>query len=468
MNAMDQVWNRITDELKGEVNETSMDIFLNSIHPSKMDENTLVLEARNDFCKEWVERKYTMVLKKILTKISPQMSFRFIIKPQTFQKDVRPYQPGLPGAVAHVDAPTPVAEKQISQVKSSSGHQKGDFMFNAKYTFDSFIVGKSNQFVHAICQAICAEPGTKYNPVFIHGGVGLGKTHLLQAVGQHIIAGNPKAKVAYLSSEAFTNEFIDSIKDRKANEFRAKFRKKDILLIDDVQFLAGKGSVIEEFFHTFNELFQNKKQIVLSSDSPPKKINNLEDRLVSRFEMGIVADVLPPDLEMRAAIIKTSAARMSMKVPDEYIMYLAQNVNSNIRELEGAFLRVVAYAGIVQKNISRELIDQVLKDFFRENPTGKITIEYIQKKVAEYFDIPESEMTSKRRAANVVFPRQIAMRLAQVLTSSPLSQIGAAFGGRDHTTVIHSIDKIETMIKKDSAFSEEFQRIKRFVAPQSV
>ncbi|MFZ2961252.1 MAG: chromosomal replication initiator protein DnaA [Candidatus Ozemobacteraceae bacterium] len=474
METVSQVWNRITGKIQAEHNQANVNIFLKSIQPVRIEEGVLILEASNDFCRDWVERKYRTLIQKILQESSPALSCRFITVSTpavTTNRNLRPVQPGLPTLVSNtIPGPESVGKEKAGNREDKphgrmSGTLRQDSPLNAKYLFDSFVVGKSNQFAHAVCQAVAAAPGMKYNPVFIYGGVGLGKTHLLQAVGQEVLHNNPKAKIAYLSSEMFTNEFIDAVRDKTMNEFRAKYRKKDLLLIDDVQFFAGKEGVIEEFFHTFNELFQNKKQIVLSSDAPPKKINKLEERLVSRFEMGIVADVQAPDLEMRAAILKKAVARAVISVPDEVVMYLAQSVTTNIRELEGAFTRVVAYAGIVQKPIDRDLVDEVLKDFFRETAPGRITIPWIQRRVAEYYDTPEGEMTSKRRAQNLVLPRQVAMVLCQKLTSSSLSQIGSAFGGRDHTTVMHSVAKINARLKKEPAFAEEFERIHRSVLP---
>ena len=459
MNQIETLWNQITGEIKSQVNEASLNLFLSSINPLKIEENTLVLEAVNEVCKDWIERKYRGLITRILHELTPPLEFSFVIKAKEARL-AKPVQLDFPIVSSSSIASSSTPHKE-------TGSHRVDGMFNSKYTFDTFVVGKSNQFAHAICQAVSKSLGSMYNPVFIYGGVGLGKTHLMQAIGHEVLKPNPKAKIAYLSSEGFTNEFIDALKDKKANEFRSKYRKKDLLLIDDVQFLAGKEAVIEEFFHTFNELFQNKKQIVLTSDAPPKKINKLEERLVSRFEMGVVADVQSPDLEMRAAILKKAVSRAVVKIPDEVVMYLAQSVVSNIRELEGAFTRVVAYAGIVQKPVTKDLVDQVLKDFFRENSPGKITIPWIQKRVAEYYDVPEIEMKSKRRAQNLVLPRQVAMRLIQILTDSSLNRIGEAFGGRDHTTVLHSSDKIKKMIQNEKEFAEEFERIKRFVNPQS-
>ncbi len=459
MNHKSQLWDRITGEIKSQVNQASLNLFLNSINPLGVEGEKFVLEALNDICKDWIERRYRSMIQKILQESNPPLTCVFVTRSRR-EPPKMPIQPGIPGLVSSANA---VQKSELPRKPAASPSSEG--MLNGKYSFDSFVVGKSNQFAHAICQAVSKSPGTMYNPVFIHGGSGLGKTHLMQALGQEVLRLNPKAKVAYLSSETFTNEFIDSLKNLKANEFRAKYRKKDLLLLDDVQFLAGKDAVVGEFFHTFNDLFQNKKQIVLTSDVPPNKIEKLEERLVSRFEMGVVADIQPPDLETRVAILKKAAGKVVVPMSDDVLMYLAQCVTTNIRTLEGAFTRVVAYSGVVQKPVDSDLVDQVLKDFLRENSPGKITIPWIQKRIAEYFDIPEAEMTSKRRVQHLLVPRQVAMKISQQLTDASLSQIGEAFGGRDHTTVLHSCEKIQQMLKRDQEFTQEFERILRFVNP---
>ena len=457
MSSIDSLWNKITSGIQAsEGSKAGSKIFLNSIKPTAIEGDQFVMEAVNDFCRDFVEKRYADVILRILSSEKPAMKYRLITKTGRTIIE-KPVQPVLP-TIAKTD------DEPLKAVKLPST-AKYDGMFNSKYSFDSFVVGKSNQFAYAVCQSVTRNPGNLHNPVFIYGGVGLGKTHLMQAIGQDLIKNNPKARIAYLSSEAFTNEFIDSLKDKKAEAFRSKYRKIDLLLIDDVQFFAGKEQTQEEFFHTFNELFQQKKQIVLTSDSPPEKIQRLEERLASRFAMGVVVDIQPPDLEMRAAILKKCASQSMVEVSDEVIMYLAQGVTSNIRALEGAFNSVLAFAGIVGKPVSKDLIDQVLKDLLRENSGGKISIPWIQKRVAEFYDISEDEITGKRRSQNLVLPRQIAMRLCQVYTDASLNQIGEKFGGRDHTTVMHACDKINRRLKQEKAFAEEFERLKRFVDP---
>ncbi|MDN5279010.1 MAG: chromosomal replication initiator protein [Clostridiales bacterium] len=460
MSSIETLWNKITTEISAdETNKGISKIFLNSVRPTEITENCFVMEALNDFCRDLVEKRYSTVIKQILNKEEPSLKYRLVTraKPEKGKANRRDVQLNLPIGNETKQVEPAKAEKTVPA--------KYDGMFNNKYTFDSFVVGKSNQFAYAICQSVTKNPGNLHNPVFIYGGVGLGKTHLMQAIGQTMLKDNPRTKVAYLSSEAFTNEFIDSLKDKKAEAFRAKYRKIDLLLIDDVQFFAGKEQTQEEFFHTFNELFQQKKQIVLTSDSPPEKIQKLEERLASRFAMGVVVDIQPPDLEMRAAILKKCASQSMVEVSDDVIMYLAQGVTSNIRALEGAFNSVLAFAGVMGKPISKDLVDQVLKDLLRENSGGKITIPWIQKRVSEFYDIAEEEMVGKKRSHNLVLPRQIAMRLCQIFTESSLNQIGEKFGGRDHTTVMHACEKINKMLKNDKAFAEEFERVKRFVDP---
>jgi len=456
--SLETLWNKITSEISSdEANSYYSKMFLNSVRPAEIADNCLVMEALNDFCRELAEMKFSALIDRVLDDEKTGLKHRLVTRSKP-KKEIL-VQPTLPTIVEPV-------EKQAKSEKEKSFSSKYDGMFNSKYSFDSFVVGKSNQFAYAVCQSVTKNPGHLHNPVFIYGGVGLGKTHLMQAIGQTMLKNNPKTRVAYLSSETFTNEFIDSLKDKKAEAFRSKYRKIDLLLIDDVQFFAGKEQTQEEFFHTFNELFQQKKQIVLTSDSPPEKIQKLEERLASRFAMGVVVDIQPPDLEMRAAILKKCAAKSMVEVPDDAIMYLAQGVTSNIRALEGAFNSVLAFSGVMGKPINKDLIDQVLKDLLRETSGGKITIPWIQKRVAEFYDIPEEEMVGKKRSQNLVLPRQVAMRLCQMFTETSLNQIGEKFGGRDHTTVMHACEKINRMLKNDKGFSDEFARVKRFVDPE--
>ena len=448
--ALESVWQKIIEKINAEESGPSK-MFMGSIKPDKLENNILTMVTVNEFCRDFVNKRYEKVINQILKEFDPVLNYEIIVKAgKTVNK---PSQPSLP------TLSEPVAP--VTKTPSS----KYDSMFNSKYTFDSFVVGKSNQFAYAVCQGVTKNPGVLHNPVFIYGGVGLGKTHLIQAIGHEIIKNDPKAKIAYLSSESFTNEFIDSLREKKTDDFRKKYRKIDLLLIDDVQFFAKKEQTQEEFFHTFNELFQQKKQIVLTSDTSPDKIPDVDERVASRFAMGVVVDIQPPDLETRTAILMNCAKKSMVDVPEDVIMYIAQGVTSNIRALEGAFSSVLAYAGVMNKPINKDLVDQVLKDVLRETAGGKISISWIIKRVAEFYDITEAEMVGKRRSADLVLPRQVAMRLCQIFTEASLNQIGEKFGGRDHTTVMHACDKVNKMIKNDKNFAEEFERIKRFVDP---
>jgi chromosomal replication initiator protein len=324
-------------------------------------------------------------------------------------------------------------------------------MLNPKYTFDSFVIGNSNRFAHAASLAVAEAPAKAYNPLFIYGGVGLGKTHLMHAIGHYILQNNQKSKVVYVSSEKFTNELINSIKDDKNVDFRNKYRNIDVLLIDDIQFIAGKERTQEEFFHTFNALHESNKQIILSSDRPPKEIPTLEDRLRSRFEWGLIADIQAPDFETRMAILKKKADVENLNIPNEVMVYIATKIKSNIRELEGALIRIVAFSSLTNKDVSVELAAEALKDIISSKQSKQVTIDLIQDVVANYFNLKVDDLKSSRRTRNVAFPRQIAMYLSRKLTDMSLPKIGEEFGGRDHTTVIHAYEKISTNLKVDES-----------------
>ena len=320
---------------------------------------------------------------------------------------------------------------------------------NPRYTFDSFVVGPNNNFSHAAALAVAQSPAKAYNPLFIYGGVGLGKTHLMQAIGHSSSTSGKGSKVSYITCEQFTNDFIQAIQNSSMVKFRKKYRQVDVLLIDDIQFLAGKERMQDEFFHTFNTLFDAHKQIVLSSDRPAAEIANLETRLVSRFEWGLVTELQPPALETRIAILKKKAALIDVKLSDQVIEFIAEKIRTNIRRLEGALIRVASYASLTGKEVNRDALESLLRDALHEEARHTITIESIQKKVAEHFDIRFADMTSRRRPQNVAFPRQVAMYLSRTLTSRSLADIGESFGGRDHGTVMHACKLIEKRTTKD-------------------
>ena len=320
---------------------------------------------------------------------------------------------------------------------------------NPRNTFDTFVVGSNNQFAHAAALAVAQAPAKTYNPLFVYGGVGLGKTHLMQAVGQQVTDRKKNFKVMYLSSERFTNEFIDAIQHNTLVKFRKRYRQADVLLIDDIHFLAGKERSQEEFFHTFNTLFDGRKQIVLSSDRPASEIANLEQRLVSRFEWGLTAELQPPDIETRLAILRKKAEALHVQLAPDVLEFLAQRVRTNVRRLEGALMRVASFASLSGQQVSRETVEQLLRDILQEEAKRTVTIDQIQKKVAEHFDVRLADMTSKRRPATIAFPRQVAMYLARRHTKASLNEIGDAFGGRDHGTVLHACKAVSQRMTKE-------------------
>jgi chromosomal replication initiator protein len=366
------------------------------------------------------------------------------------------------------------AEPVPAPLKSHSSHRGGQEPggplnassalngMNPRNTFESFVVGSNNQFAHAAALAVAQSPAKTYNPLFVHGGVGLGKTHLMQAIGQHISSKGKGTKVIYISSERFTNEFIEAIQNNTLVKFRKRYRQADVLLIDDIQFLADKGRTQEEFFHTFNTLYDGHKQIVLSSDRPPAEISSLEARLVSRFEWGMTAELQPPDIETRVAILRKKAQSLHIKLDNQILEFLAERIRTNVRRLEGALMRVASYASLSGRDLTPDAIEHLLKDILQEEARRTITIDQIQRRVAEHYDVRLADMTSKRRPANIAFPRQIAMYLARERTKSSLSEIGEAFGGRDHGTVLHAHRLVKGRMLED----EKVRQVISFIDAQ--
>jgi chromosomal replication initiator protein len=342
-------------------------------------------------------------------------------------------------------------------------HRNEATFLNPKYTFETFVVGSSNQFVHAGCLAVGEQLSKAYNPLFIYGGVGLGKTHLLHAIGHLVLRRNGRLRLSYVSSEKFTNDLINAIRFDSTVEFRNRYRSLDLLLIDDIQFIAGKERTQEEFFHTFNELYDSTKQIVISSDSLPREIPTLEERLRSRFEWGLIADIQPPDLETKAAILRKKAQAEAVRLPDEVSLFIAKNVQSNIRELEGSLVRLIAYASLTGREISLELAQETLKELNAER-AKVITLGAIQRAVADFFRVKVEDLKSKDRNQGIVLPRQVAMYLSRTMTASSLPAIGEAFGGKDHTTVIHSCEKIKRRLAGDDGFRRQIESLTQSIA----
>ena len=438
------LWDKTLNIIKGELTEVSFNTWIKSCEPICISSNTIKISVPNSFTQDILEKRYKdLVINSIEAACSKTYKLEFLIASEiqeAEEKEVRTKEPKKDSIAITVN-------DEMSSI------------LNPKYTFDSFVIGNSNRFAHAASLAVAESPAKAYNPLFIYGGVGLGKTHLMHAIGHYILQNNPSAKVAYVSSEKFTNELINAIKDDKNEEFRTKYRSVEVLLIDDIQFIAGKERTQEEFFHTFNTLHEANKQIILSSDRPPKEIPTLEDRLRSRFEWGLIADIQAPDFETRMAILKKKADVEKLNVPNEVMVYIATKIKSNIRELEGALIRIVAYSSLTNREITVDLATEALKDIISNKQNKSITIDLIQDVVAAYFNLRVEDLKSQRRTRNVAYPRQIAMYLSRKLTDMSLPKIGEEFGGRDHTTVIHAYEKISESLNNDESLENTINDI---------
>lgn len=433
---LESIWNNTLNLIKVELTEVSFNTWLKTIEPISISEDNIVLAAPNEFTKGILEGRYLNLIKNAVQQITNEdFEIQFII----------------PGEEV------PINIGQTSPIENNDNTMRG--LLNPKYTFDTFVIGNSNRFAHAASLAVAEAPAQAYNPLFIYGGVGLGKTHLMHAIGHYILNQNPKSKVVYVSSEKFTNELINSIRDDRNDEFRNRYRNVDVLLIDDIQFIAGKERTQEEFFHTFNALHESNKQIILSSDRPPKEIPTLEDRLRSRFEWGLIADIQPPDLETRIAILKKKAKVENLNIENDVMLYIATKIQSNIRELEGALIRIVAYSSLTNKKVTVELAEEALKDIISSSQPKEITVDLIKETVSKNFSIKMEDFSSKKRTRAIAFPRQVAMFLCRDLTDLSLPKIGDEFGGRDHTTVIHACDKISSDIESNPNFKRKIDNV---------
>lgn len=437
-------WAEIVDLIKTHVSADSYERWFRQIEAVELDDKTLTLSVPNKIFQLWIETNYDVQLRSVVTMVigSPR-EIKYVFRDEEGTE--------LPAPPKRTIIPKVKAEPVEPVEPRGPASGGGATGFNPRNNFDAFVVGPTNQFAHAACKAVSDAPARTYNPLFIYGGVGLGKTHLMHAIGQAITAKRKPGKVVYITSEAFTNEFIDAIQNNTLIKFRKRYRQADVLLIDDIQFLADKGRTQEEFFHTFNTLFDGHKQIVLSSDRPPSEIANLETRLVSRFEWGLTAELQAPDTETRVAILRKKVQSVEVKVDDDVLQFLAERIRTNVRRLEGALMRVASYVSLNNgRSPGMDRVEHLLRDILNEEARRAITIEQIQKRVAEHFDVRIADMTSKRRPANIAFPRQIAMYLARELTKTSLSEIGEAFGGRDHGTVLHAHRLVkEKMVKED-------------------
>ncbi len=424
------LWEKLSAALKPQVSADTFKRWFAAVELIKETPDELTFRVPNNIYQFWIESNHMAALQSaIIAACGEPRTVRFF--------------------AAESDEEADAAASRTSELAAANTRSVGHGLaLNPRNNFESFVVGSNNQIAHAACLAVAQAPARTYNPLFIYGGVGLGKTHLMQAVGQFVWSKKKSSRVMYLSSELFINEFIDAIQHNTLVKFRKRYRQADLLLIDDIQFLGGKERSQEEFFHTFNTLFDGHKQIVLSSDRPASEIANLEHRLVSRFEWGMTAELQPPDVETRLAILRKKAHTLQIKLNDEIFQFLANRIRTNVRRLEGALMRVASFASLSGKELTQDNIEHLLKDILMEERRQTVTIEQIQRKVAEHFDVRLADMTSKRRPASIAFPRQVAMYLARELTKSSLNEIGDAFGGRDHGTVLHACKLVKKRIKE--------------------
>lgn len=459
-------WEEILKKLENSLSPMVCDTWLKPIKPVKLTTTVLELGTPTDFSKDWIEKHYMQLILDASYEVT-KAKLDIVINSFHLQDTVKEEQTQIPliYTPSVSTAKTETTEAAPTQTNSPLPIPPGDSSsLNPKYTFETFVTGNSNRFAHAAALAVAESPAKVYNPFFMYGGVGLGKTHLMHAIGHKILQNNPNMRVLYISSEKFTNELINSIRDGKPEAFRQKYRNIDVLLVDDIQFLSKKEHTQEEFFHTFNTLHDANKQIIISSDRHPREIQTLEDRLRSRFEWGLITDIQAPDLETRIAILRKKALLENLTVPNDVMVYIASRIDNNIRELEGALTRVMAFASLNKQVITKELAADALKNVFTDNETRTVTLELVQEIVSSYFKIDIAELIAKKRTRNLAFPRQIAMYLCRELTDSSLPRIGEIFGGRDHTTVIHAYDKIsqerKTDKKLDNTINELTNRIK--------
>lgn len=462
------VWAQVLDVVRSELNTPTFKTWFEHTAPLELTDDSLVIAVQNDFARDWLESRYSGLLGSALADITGKpTSLTFLVAPEATRATAVSEQPA---AIEDADGVSPEVFPSMEDRERKRVREAELGEFNPKYTFDSFVIGASNRFAHAASLAVAEAPGRAYNPLFIYGGVGLGKTHLLQAIGRYVQTSFPHLKVKYVSTEQFTNDFINSIgdKDKKRIEgFRRQYRTNDVLLVDDIQFLKGKEGTQEEFFHTFNTLHQAGKQVVLSSDRPPKDIATLEERLRTRFEMGLITDIQPPDLETRIAILKRKVEVEDLDVPYEVLAFVADRVSSNIRELEGALIRIVAFSSLTRHPVDLELSHGVLKDIFPERSTQPISVATIQRECCKYYGISHNELIGNKRSQAIVYPRQIAMYLSRELTDLSLPRIGDEFGGRDHTTVMHATAKITKLMNEDRGVYDQVQSLTNLVKQKS-
>lgn len=453
-----EIWRLVLAAMSESLPKGAYDAWFAHARAVGADDTRFTIEVASSFTQEWLRDRYRAMIEQALAEITGRpLVVEIRISPEMAARSVAPVfvaaaptDPRIAAAVAQSGDGSAPSHAAISTPRPQ---------LNPRYTFESFVVGGSNEFAHAACRAVSERPGASYNPLFIYGGVGLGKTHLIQAIGHAVLAKNPRTRVFYMSAEAWMNEMVSAIQNGTTLQFKERFRTADFLLIDDVPFLSGKESTQQELFHTFNVLIDARKQIVLTSDRPPNEIADLEERLVSRFQAGLVADIQSPDLEMRLAILRKRSVTEGIALDDDVTLLIADSVKSNVRELEGSLVRLLAYASLTGRDITIDLARQVLKDYL-SSPSRKISVEQIQTATIEFFSLPADAMRSKRRTAALSHPRQIAMFLSREMTGLSLAEIGRKFGGRDHTTVLHACEKIRVDLSRDPTVTDALTRIR--------
>lgn len=438
------LWNETCERFRERLNPDIFEMWFKPLEFGTMEDGKLRILAPNDFVSIWLQDNYLEIIQAEVAEVfggSPEVAIEV--------REERERAAANRVAEASGGAPSPAAKPAVDRTRAPEAQPTTLSGLNPKNTFGNFVVGAGNQLAHAASIAVANSPARAYNPLFVYGDTGLGKTHLMHAIAHHVLAGRPSAKIAYISTEKFTNKFITAIQENKLTAFRRRYRKADILLIDDIHFLSGRERIQEEFFHTFNELFENQKQIVLTSDRPAGEIARLENRIVSRFQWGLVADIQCPDLDTRLAILSKKARALDVSIPKEVLEFLARKVSRNVRRMEGALTRVAGYAALIRDPLSVEVVERLLSDVLQEELLDQVTIEKIQKRTADYYHLRVADLLSRRRPAKIVVPRQVAMYLSRMMTDHSLVQIGDAFGGRDHGTVINAIRAVENLMEQD-------------------
>lgn len=441
----EDIWNRTLDILKNKVNKPGFETWLKTISPVSFEDDVFVVGVSSDFAKEWLEKRSSKVIRETLNNVcGREIELKFSV-----------VEPGEDTAKVTLQS-----EKGRKRSKGIPGAEGFSFIqVNPLYSFESFVIGNSNRFAQAASLAVAKSPATQYNPLFIYGGVGLGKTHLMHAIGNYLLKERSNFKTIYVSAENFTNDVIASIREERTTEFRNRYRNVDVWLVDDIQFIAGKDRTQEEFFHTFNTLHETNKQIVISSDRPPSELHLTDERLRSRLKWGLTVDIQPPDYETRIAILQRKARKDIVDIPEEVFDFIARNISSNIRDLEGALVRVTAFSSLTDTPVTIERATDILKDFLPHNKPAEITVQNIQKAVADSFGLKISELKSSKRSRNIVLPRQVAMFICREMTEASLPDIGEQFGGKDHSTVIHACSQIRKLSLVDESLSEKVKNI---------